>query len=110
MGQLREKPERRGVGHRLHHPLRREIAQQGNPLRWSSARARAGGISTTPATPVPHPRGQFHVKLLQKLSGGYLNFKAAENGVYISDDRPGARPGSRDNCSEPYLFAFVDPV
>ena len=95
MGQLREKPERRGVGHRLHHPLRREIAQQGNPLRWSS---------------VPHPRGQFHVKLLQKLSGGYLNFKAPENGVYISDDRPGARLGSRDNCSEPFLFAFVDPV
>jgi hypothetical protein len=44
-----------------------------------------------------------------------VNFKAPENGVYISDDRPDddrpdARPGSRDNCSEPYLFAFVDPV
>ena len=54
MGQLREKPERRGVGHRLHHPLRREIAQQGNPLRWVIGESPVGlGCEITPTGGLP---------------------------------------------------------
>ena len=62
---------------------------------WSYLRGRP-----SPPMQVGCGRRRFLANGPLRVSGGYLN-KAPENVVYISDDRPGARAGSQDNCSEP---------